>query len=90
MSADGASDRQIGVECYGVLQQVCGGRERRVSVAGLPATVADVLEGLARDVPDARRYLQHTACAIGDRIVQRDARLEAGDTLVLLPPVSGG
>lgn len=83
-------DQQVEVQCFGILQQVCGGRERRVAVASLPTSVTEVLDGLVRDVPAARAYLAHTACAIGDRVVRRDARLAAGDTLVLLPPVSGG
>lgn len=83
-------DQQVDVQCFGILQQVCGGRERRVAVKALPATVADILDNLVREVPAARAYLAHTACAVGDRIVRRDARLAAGDTLVLLPPVSGG
>jgi molybdopterin converting factor small subunit len=82
--------QQIEVECCGILQQVCGGRRRQVTVDALPATVAEVLAGLVRDVPAVAAYLGHTACAVGDRIVKRDARLQAGETLVLLPPVSGG
>ncbi|MGH8112383.1 MAG: MoaD/ThiS family protein [Rhodanobacteraceae bacterium] len=83
-------EQQVAVQCFGILEQVCGTREREVSVAALPVTVAGVLENLARDVPGVRAYLAHTACAIGDQIVKRDAPLKAGDTLVLLPPVSGG
>lgn len=81
---------EVAVQCFGILQQVCGGRERKVAVAALPATVEHVLDGLADEVPEVRAYLAYTACAIGDRIVGRDAHVEAGDTLVLLPPVSGG
>lgn len=83
-------DQHVNVECFGILQQVCGGPERTVRVTTLPATVADILASLAQEVPAARAYLPHTACAIGDEIVKRDARLQPGDTLVLLPPVSGG
>ncbi len=85
-----AVDHQVEIQCYGILQQVCGGSDRRVQVAALPATVAEILESLVRDVPDVRGYLNHTACAIGDRIVEHDTRLQPGETLVLLPPVSGG
>lgn len=82
--------QQVEVQCFGILQQICGARQREVAVAALPATVADVLEGLVKDVPQARACLDQTACAVGNRIVQRDACLQAGETLVLLPPVSGG
>lgn len=80
----------VGVQCFGMLQQVCGGRERRVELAGPQATVADVVRSLVHDVPALERYLPYTACAIGDRIVDRQARIGDGQTLVLLPPVSGG
>lgn len=80
----------VQIECYGILQQVCGGFTREVRVAAWPVTVAEVLDGLVRDVPEMREYLTRTACAVGDAIVQRDAPLESGQTLVLLPPVSGG
>lgn len=83
-------ENRIDVQCYGILEQVCGGLDRQVSVSALPVTVAEVLECLARDVPALREHLAHTACAVGDCIVARDARLQAGDTLALIPPVSGG
>lgn len=81
---------QIEVQCYGVLQQICGGRSRSVPVPALHTTVSHVLERLAEDVPELRAYLGYTACAIGDQLVERNAELHAGDILVLLPPVSGG
>lgn len=84
------SDSHVQIECYGILQQVCGGFTRNVRVAAWPVTVADVLEDLVQEVPEMREYLARTACAVGDAIVQRDAHLEHGQTLVLLPPVSGG
>lgn len=85
-----AVEHRVEVQCFGILEQVCGGRTRGVEVASLPASVADILERLALDVPTVRGYLAHTACAIGDQIVRRDAQLQAGEALVLLPPVSGG
>ncbi|HET6655229.1 MAG TPA: MoaD/ThiS family protein [Gammaproteobacteria bacterium] len=38
----------------------------------------------------AQEYLPFVACAVGDEIVVRNYPLQEGDTLVLLPPVSGG
>ncbi|TAM09152.1 MAG: MoaD/ThiS family protein [Nevskiaceae bacterium] len=80
----------VRVQCFGVLQKVCGGAERAVPVAALPASVADVLDALVREVPEAGEYLDTTACAIGDTLVHRATPVSADDTLVLLPPVSGG
>lgn len=90
MQARQAGGTTVRVQCFGVLQQVCGGTEREVRVASAPATVADVLAALTRDVPELRDHLGSTACAVGDTLVHRDDTLEAGATLVLLPPVSGG
>lgn len=80
----------IEVECYGVLRGIAGTDTLQVAVSKQPMTVADVLSSLAEQVPAIRAYLAQTACAIGDTIVKRDALVDTGDTLVLLPPVSGG
>lgn len=80
----------VNVQLFGILQQVGGAREREVTVDALPVSVADALASLVAAVPALGAHLAHTACAVGDEIVDRSTRLEAGDTLVLLPPVSGG
>lgn len=84
------SEHIVNVQCYGVLAQVCGGSAHRVAVAGDWVVVSDVLERLRDEVPALQAHLPHTACAIGEHIVERNTRLQSGDTLVLLPPVSGG
>lgn len=40
--------------------------------------------------PNVANELPRCACAIGDEIVPRSYQLQAGDELVLLPPVGGG
>jgi len=82
--------QRVHVQCYGVLEQVCGGLDRELEVPELPLRVDAVLERLATEVPALRQYLPRTACAVGDTIVARSHRLSAGETLVLIPPVSGG
>lgn len=82
--------QRVTVQCFGMLQQVCGGPNQEVQVAGLPIMVADVLKRLEQDIPALSAHLGHTACAVGDHFVGRDAYLHEGDMLVLLPPVSGG
>lgn len=77
-------------QCYGVLEQVCGGFEREAAVSAFPVTVDDALALLAEAHPAVHDHLPYTACAVGDEIVSRDRSLDAGETLVLLPPVSGG
>lgn len=80
----------LNIRCCGVLEQVCGGAESQLSLSQSPVRVDQALARLAEDNPGIRDYLPHTACAVGDAIVSRDAMLNAGDELVLLPPVSGG
>mgnify|MGYP005999972049 CR=1 FL=1 len=61
----------------------------QVTVEG-HATVADVLEALAAELPDMVAHLPRTACARGDTLVPRDEPVDDGDHLALIPPVSGG
>lgn len=77
-------------QCCGVLEQACGGAERELEVSGFPLRVDDALAQFAADNPAAEAHLPHIACAVGDEIVTRDYSLKSGETLVLLPPVSGG
>jgi molybdopterin converting factor small subunit len=80
---------KINLECYGVLQQMCGS-ERQLNLAGDTAPVAQVLKALAEAIPDAAPHMEHTACAVGEDLVGRDYQVRDGQTLALLPPVSGG
>jgi molybdopterin converting factor small subunit len=54
------------------------------------AAVADALSSLEQRIPDLGAVLEATACARGDQLVHRASRLAPGDTLALIPPVSGG
>lgn len=81
---------KLKVRYCGVLEQACGGAEGELEIVQLPVRVSDVLTRVAAENPAAREYLPAVACAIGDEIVARDHCLSAGQTLVLLPPVSGG
>ena len=81
---------RIKIACFGVLHTVFDAPEREIELPGESARVDEVLDRLASDYPAFSAHRRHTACAVGDRLVDRDSRLAAGDTLVLLPPVSGG
>lgn len=80
----------IQIQCFGVLQDVCGGATHALQAAGANPSVADALAAFARQCPAFAPHLPYTACALGDEFVDRDTRLKTGDVLVLLPPVSGG
>ncbi|RLK51549.1 molybdopterin synthase sulfur carrier subunit [Alkalispirillum mobile] len=77
------------VEFYGILEEVVGQPRMTLELAE-GATVADALEALAGQQPELAPHLARVAYAVGDELVGKDTRLKADDTLVLLPPVSGG
>lgn len=61
-----------------------------MELAGESTSVAAVLGELAQQVPGVAPHLKRTACAVGDELVGRERRLHDGETVALLPPVSGG
>lgn len=80
---------QITIEFYGVLEPICGA-VHHVELSDDSISVAAVLDELAARIPEVKPHLPRTACAVGDELVGREHSLNDGDTLVLLPPVSGG
>jgi molybdopterin converting factor small subunit len=80
---------KIVVECYGASQKWCGAAERSMEV-GLAATVADVLDELAKWFPEFAARRATVAVAIGEEIVRTSTALSEGTRLALIPPVSGG
>ncbi|HET7307655.1 MAG TPA: MoaD/ThiS family protein [Gammaproteobacteria bacterium] len=78
------------VQCCGMLEQACGGFERELEISGFPIRVQEALAQFGTAHPAACDYLPYVACAVGDEIVVRNYSLQEGDTLALLPPVSGG
>ena len=80
---------KIQIEFYGVLQRLAGANLRELN---LPegATAADVLMQLSEQSAELSARIENSACAIGEQLVSRTHLLEDGDTLVLIPPVSGG
>ncbi|MDN5939162.1 MAG: MoaD/ThiS family protein [Salinisphaera sp.] len=80
---------RITVECHGVLRKVCGDAVE-VELQSPAATVAGVLDALAREMPELSVYLPRVACARADALVRRDEPVREGDRLALIPPVSGG
>jgi molybdopterin converting factor subunit 1 len=59
----------------------------------LPDSVADVralAEYLERSRPALHGVLGSVRFAVGDEFVSLERRLEAGDRVALIPPVSGG
>lgn len=80
---------QITVELNGVLCRLAGTQNLTIELND-PATVADAMDAVEKQLPNAADRLEVTAIAIGDSLVHRNTVLEGDETLVLIPPVSGG
>ena len=80
---------QVKVELNGVLCRLAGAQNLTIELND-PATVADAMDAVEKKLPSAADRLEVTAVAIGDSLVHRGTILEGDETLVLIPPVSGG
>jgi sulfur-carrier protein len=66
------------------------GRDRLTIELDVGATVADALELLMRDHDIVRDMRGGIAVAVNERYQAQDTQLHDGDTIALIPPVSGG
>lgn len=80
---------QITVELNGVLCRLAGMQNLTVELDDA-ATVGDAIAAVEQRIPNAADRLEVTAIAIGDALVHRNTVLDGDETLVLIPPVSGG
>lgn len=80
---------EITLICHGALSQQMGG-ETVVMTLAAPFTPAGLLTQAAERWPGAAGLLARTACARGDSLLGADDALADGDTIALIPPVSGG
>jgi len=55
-----------------------------------PATVADLLDALARQIPRIASALPHCRVAVAQEFVDLAHRISTGVEIALIPPVSGG
>ncbi|NNC23436.1 hypothetical protein HKX42_06255 [Salinisphaera sp. USBA-960] len=79
----------ITVEPYGVLNDLLGGLTLSVHVPA-PHDVNALMAELTHRFPAAASTLLQTAAAVDDQLIGRDTKLDDGQTVALLPPVSGG
>lgn len=78
----------IQIQFWGLASRLAGGPERSLTLPEA-ATVADAAKALAT-IQALAPELRRCAFAIGDELVPRTHKLNDGDTLAVLPPVSGG
>ena len=80
---------RVTVRLFARLRDIAGAAElpREVSTE---ATIATVWHELVREFPDMARYEKSISSARNADYARMDERLEDGDEVAFLPPVSGG
>lgn len=79
----------MNVQLFGVLREAAGSSAIEIAI-DQPTTVTAILDQLIIDYPGLATHLPRIACAVGDEMRLRADVIEPTETLVLLPPVSGG
>lgn len=79
----------ITVLFFGALREAAGSDELRFAL-GSPATVASALQEIESRIDLVRSYQGRLLIAVNEEFSSKDRVLAEGDTLALLPPVSGG
>jgi MoaE-MoaD fusion protein len=80
---------QVRILFFGTLKELTG----KVSdTVDLPenASIRDLLRDYETHVPELRKYLPSVAVAVNQQYAGPETKLNAGDEVALLPPVSGG
>ena len=79
----------VTVKLFAAYQEACGVPELRLDVEK-GATVALVRDRLIEEHPQLAQWRNLTRFGINLQFVEPDQRLQDGDEVVLIPPVSGG
>ena len=79
----------IRVLLFAGLREAAGAREVCVELDSA-AGIAELRAALTRTCPNLAPLLANTAIAVNEEYVDGDVRLQPGDVVALIPPVSGG
>lgn len=79
---------ELTVQAFGIARDILGAKRTTIKV-GENATVGDLLDVLNSDYP-AFGKLTSLAVALNEEYAEKETILHATDTIVLVPPVSGG
>ncbi len=80
---------KVNVRLFAGLHDLLGKRDVVLELAE-GATVLQLREQLAKEYPIVTPYLTTLVCAVDEEYVPSEHRLQEGDEVALIPPVSGG
>lgn len=80
---------RVHVLFFGMLKEVAGRASDTIDLAE-GASVADVLKHYESEIPRLKESLSSLAVAVNQQYAGPDTKLNPGDEIALLPPVSGG
>jgi molybdopterin converting factor subunit 1 len=80
----------VTVRFFARYAELAGCESTAVSIPSDTTTVADVLARVRESVPGARQLPARPLAALNRHQVKLDARVQDGDEVALLPPLSGG
>ncbi len=80
---------RVTVRLFARLRDIAGAAELQREV-GDGATLRTVWHALAREFPELERYTASISGAVNEEYARMDARVNDGDEVAFLPPVSGG
>jgi molybdopterin converting factor subunit 1 len=80
---------KITCKFFALLRDRVGAAESQIDLNS-DATVADAVETVAARFPDVREVLKTCAVALNQEYANPSTKLNEGDVLAIIPPVSGG
>lgn len=80
---------KVTVRLFANLHEIVGEREIQLELAD-GGTIADVCERVAELYPRVREFLPVIVCAIDEDYAPSERIVTDGDSVALIPPVSGG
>ena len=79
----------VSVLLFAGLREAAGTRELRIDVPE-GADVTEIREAVAVACPSLRALLPNAGVAVNEEYADAAVRVHPGDTIALIPPVSGG
>ena len=80
---------EIGVRLFGPLRGILHEDSIAITV-GARATVQDVLDALVQKNKRLKPLISNLVVAMNNTYVELDTQVQDGDTIALVPPISGG